>query len=354
MVNYQEEAAKITAAADQIVAEIQSRLAEKPDNDKPLFVVLGEDHFVAAHQVLHMLVLKKLADLNPALSLAVSLELQHNTLSKVFNHSAPGAEITEPLNDPGGVNSLRAQIATVRTFGADLSHKMSQCFLLKSGIPVHFNDTAVKFEDKISLDITDDPTQQAVKTIPHDDPDDEIEALSETGFYIRNYFMVKNAQRHADRTDADIHIQICGESHVAGYVFNHPYSKSQTSLLNQDGCHVLAIPVSSELYDLENEAIGSGLLLPGICLEGEKFNYSAAERTPRDATRNEERTWLNGIAPYIDLDPKVFKDTLEIELDSINRLRELFEQAIKESQKTAQTTPRLTGGGEDHPAGPVI
>lgn len=328
---YPNKARKIVAAADQIVAETLKRLEEKPQDGKPLFLILGETHSIAAHILLQLVVLKKLMNLN--LKIAVGLEQQHNFLQQEFSGYAKEVygflqNELPPIPDPGGTNGLRV-LYEHDYADANLAIKLRTRFLLEQGILTSFNDAA---SGERHLNAQDNLTCLTIETTPGVVKDSRISAVKPEGMHVRNRFMVEHAQEHAAQTGVNIYIQQCGNSHVVGKKPKLPFQQSLGALFMEAGHHIFTVPVFDQNpweAPEETEAIRLDIQLPGT-----EFRY---DLDPEKAYTN-EMAFLRGVLPHTGLDPELCENIEKFEDDCQGEVSRLFEQTLTDIHAKMEMT----------------
>ncbi len=251
--------------ADIIVEKALKRLKETPD--KPLILMLGEDHYVLSHPVIQMLVLKKLKD--HGVDIAFGKEFEHNNLAKNFYRKVKGVQEKESLsafiaeNDLNGSLSLKSYIAFGNFVSNAYSHKTLLNFILKEKIPNRFNDTATI---GTQLNNDDPQTKRAIKDLYPENIEDDLNVREAQAIHIRNHMMVQNAIAHTKKTRPRVYVQHCGAAHLIGSKKDQfLYQHSLTTLFKDMGYSVLVVPLLRRTLD------GKNLVPPDYNLEDKEI-----------------------------------------------------------------------------------
>lgn len=353
--------------ADRIVERTLRRLEDARAAGEPLVLLIGENHGAAAHQVIQILVLKKLKE--SGRKIAVGLELPHNSLLRGYysslgryreqNEKIAALEKHAASCDPDGAFTLKCNLGTAHFFAANMSKKSLLKFLHDKKISTGFNDAAItnpinEDEDvEPILDLSDDLTQRAAVNTGYK-ANEKIDAVSSSGMHIRNALIVERALDHAQRSHAEIYVQNCGTLHVAGTKANkaitHPYEHSLSALFRRVATPVLNVPLLSADFSAGDMSKNHGLAPdemilnikpPGPILYYPEWDLMATEH---------EWKHLNRLLRESGLDPKIYQCNTHDQLDAGDQaMKKYFEWDRKfllppANDSGADTQPRRAPG----------
>ncbi len=295
--------------ADAIVKQALKNLKEKPDDGKPLVLLIGEAHSAPAHKIIQMLVLKQLKE--KGINIAFGIEGEHNMLpqrfSEITNRTISEEEADYiKFRDPDGILTLKTDIGFRHYSEADLSRKILNRFALTHKISTRFNDAAKNQEG--DLNDQDSLNRQIIQDIlPHKTENVIIPTNKAEGIHVRNHIMVQNALKHAKDTQAQIYIQHCGAFHLMGCQIKGyediPYQQSLSPLFQKEGCSVFNVPLAN--WSFYQKIIPSDAppltheVMQHLEPPQDKFRYES----DNNEERIRERSWLKKALSASALDP---------------------------------------------------
>ncbi|HEY8190664.1 MAG TPA: hypothetical protein VIF12_08255 [Micavibrio sp.] len=267
-------AVQINETADRIADVIEFDLAAKPNDGRPLYVLLGEEHATSAHYLASMRIMQTVMDRGHRIACAI--EWPYNHMSVIFNQKAQSltpAKVNQSLRYLRAVACdhpvhLQSMTGHWNFVDAEVANTLRARFLLDRNISARYNDAAQW--DGASLWINHyDPVFQAI--IGHGEQNHSpIHSTERTGIYLRNIIMRNLAMEHAAMVRPEVYFQICGATHVAGNIKNrHPFEESLIPLFSAAGQHVRAVTFFSAL--LPEQALNSPFLLKGQDIHGPCF-----------------------------------------------------------------------------------
>ncbi len=307
-------AGRIRGAAQSIVYLIETRLAQKPQDGKPLYVMLGELHQAPEHQLVHMLVGSALRD--KGYNIAIGHERPYNAgwkqaleimgKARVVGNNQSVAALQKMTDSDFG--RMQMNFKNFRPVAAPYSHDLASNSFTRRGISMAFNDAARcdiesdkrldKYNSKLDmLDMLDEVSRSL--TAKHSIVmDDKASLMSVPGVHLRNRVIIMKACEHAAREKAEIYIQLCGNAHVVGIKNNvftkkFPYEESLTGLFRAQGDSVIGIPIFGKTLnarDIPEEALCNDSVVPGTVFSGWEFEGLGNQY---------ERLWLEAVMKHL-------------------------------------------------------
>ncbi|QQG37194.1 MAG: hypothetical protein HYS17_05380 [Micavibrio aeruginosavorus] len=225
-------------------------------NERPLVVLVGENHELPSHKILQTLLLQKLNTRRPR-GLAYGMEIAGTTPARVIETIETGARLTPEekyrlnTDDPSGQTALITYLAYINPASAPVARHTQLDFCRRAEIPTRFTDAAETASE--DLDAKDPITGQIMKDNPPGwrDSTQGQEGTSAYDFKIRNLVMTHEAQKHLQQTGAQLYIQQAGVAHILG---SKPHkSGCQDSLharFKDAGFDTLSVIMTSKPFDL--------------------------------------------------------------------------------------------------------
>lgn len=308
-------AARIHAVSENLVAAIEAG-RQSALSDGPLFVAMGEIHNQAVHGLAFLKTALQLKDRGYTVS--VGTELPYDVPDQIITARASEmmperlAPILVPklemLKNRESDDILKLQFIRNDVVENWLPHTWwhVQEKLHDRGIRYAFNDAALTESfslsggtQPLSLNMQDKHMQRIVA---QEWPlatgvitDRCVDACDELGMYLRNKTMVQRAHEHAQRRQADIYLQHCGNVHVAGATARREafsYSHSLVGLFEASGCNVLGFSFrrknDERIWQIPQDANMS--LVHTVTLEGETFMAQQ---------RKKEKIWLAEVTKHL-------------------------------------------------------
>lgn len=239
---------------DKIVLAINKWRAKTP-HDKPVFVLIGEWHNSAEHQLAQQMLLQRLrqSEFKPV----IGFETDHDFLAKCLRKKVYIPRLRS-LYDRDGCFSLQAYLACA--FGKvqpPLSSINLRKFCVNSVISCRFNDLSHTDIDPFPLDMEDPLTQQLTnQNVEKYDECRPVNPTSTLGVKLRNIGMVYNALNHLSQTSAPVYIHIVGTNHIRGmnrkYSVSYKYEDSMVALLKRENISVFTIMLP-DLFPLKSK-----------------------------------------------------------------------------------------------------
>ncbi len=228
-------------------------------SDKPVVVIMGEEHPKPAHRLLQQAVLHLSQE--SGLKPVYHFEYGHHLLEKLLRQRA--GFISEEIDslkskDANGHLLLRA----FKAYHDPMRYSPSASdnlfgFCIDKGISVSFTDAARKVDDFTLdthfFDVSDSATREIV--IQHLGSNvSDIEAVSfdnATAMAIRNDMMCQNSLKSAADSKPDIIIHHCGSHHAVGDArYGFSYEESLAKKFKDEGCPVLVVyPDTNNMSD---------------------------------------------------------------------------------------------------------
>lgn len=243
-INVEQDARVIASLADDTAARI---LAKRHDLDaagqknQPLFVALGEDHAMPAHQIFELAVLHSLK--NAGGRCLMGFEREHNLLMREYSEGSgyelsPAAASELRQQDRNGALSLKANIAFYRSETADHMSVTLLSYCLATNTPSMFSDAA-SYDD--FLDNNDPSTRASIASCLGEQAcQTSINSKSPAGVQVRNHHML-TTMLAAHNADAGVILQQTGVPHVVGRKSGGRRYRYHHSLLGLCGEHTPAV-----------------------------------------------------------------------------------------------------------------
>lgn len=226
------DAARVKAECARAVEGIEKRLVEVSSGDKPLVVLIGENHAMPSHMIFQMCVMDKLR--RAGIRFGVALEYPSNSVEDYYlsnietlgGNAVPGRDMTETLH------SIRKELATnptrhrllynvafltetpyARHSNATLTH-----YLDKYQIPIAFVDAAVDKDGYLKQDDSDTKNAiQEAERITGTKAGAVVRFEDHLGMAARNIHMTEASLRFATVLKAKLILLLTGNAHVLGY-----------------------------------------------------------------------------------------------------------------------------------------
>lgn len=287
-------------ATDLIVDTIHERLTEMPE-DKPLVVLMGEEHNTPTHHALQKMVISRLFSGKQHFTFAS--EHPHNfsasrlTIGNIKTSDFPTDILNQwNLLDNEGQDNLCTYLANSYIgLYSPVSCKNLYAFCYHNKITSVFNDAAY-YKDKkdpknrknnLYLDLNNPMTMIAKKV--YGTKKQKINVTSREGMAIRNIAMAFMALSHAEANHSPLVIQKTGLAHVFGDVsFNNkgekihcfPYQESLYATYKRTGAEVLAVfpTVKKHRYGINHlpenayNELSRSIVIDGISDKGFRFH----------------------------------------------------------------------------------
>lgn len=212
-------------------------------NGKPLIVLMGESHEIAAHSVLTTLTLRALHRQNPS-KIAFGVELPYDVIIADLlynNRHTPEEAAGLMMSDYDGQLNLRTYLDYIASDMATLSHRMTLEFCQSKEISTCFADAAMSKDDDNYIDLQDpyniDVFQKKIENLNTD----RVNARSPMGVALRNIIMQERLTTHLRYSGADTMIVSCGAAHVWGDGRNDEYEHSLAAFFHEAGTPCLSV-----------------------------------------------------------------------------------------------------------------
>ncbi len=296
------DAARIGSAAKLATDRILAAYTCREQVDRPLFVLIGENHYMPSHRIAAWLVARALKE--QGVSLAVGIEQPHNTIDYML---PPGlltrASFFLKPSEYNRKSLCQTVIREKRSEESPVSKMYVNTLFLEGGYAVSLIDAAST--QLHYLDQGDSLTFRHINQGINKKICSNIHVAEKDGLYVRNLFMKERMKEQAFAAGADIFIVICGIAHVAGFAEKDepgdkaPYNQSIASLCRQEGMQVLTLPLLTR--QVPEAAIPSESKNTPLYLDGPVFgSYS------KDGDK--ERLWLQGVLPALSCDVSILEN----------------------------------------------
>ncbi len=284
-------------ALDALEAEIIRRA---PTPEKPLVVIMGEEHTMSVHHMLQQGLMARLLNTVSPLPIALGMEVPHNLLEiaayDVLRYKRR-PDMHEMLGtvDRDGRNFLRVMRAGfVRTPYAPVAFQNRMAFCQKYQVSVRGHDMAyVANHGSYCLNQKDPLTRAMVESRAPLLAGDQIDAESVRGISLRNQFMAARTIDHMRETGAAVYILTCGAYHVlgmrAGYLRpEFPSTESLMACFREAGVNAMPVVTrfrwhkdcdDTEFLSVEgfNTLCNQGLLIKGVSMQSHTASDPAGE-----------------------------------------------------------------------------
>lgn len=299
-------------------------LAKKENNPKPTILIIGEIHPIPTHMVTQILVIKELKEQN--INFALGMEEPHNSVHSSFiNFAYKENEEYDKHRVSGGIKhknrdgvySLKTSVGINTYLYANLSHKILRQFALDQNISTKFNDAA---RDGNNLSHNDSLTKHFItKNHPGGH---SITLVNKDGMHIRNNIITYNALNHATRKQAELYVQTCGLSHIAGetnMLAHYKYEHSLSALFKDESCPIIVAPLLinhyinnyMERWHFQDHEIVSNLNTPSKAIIYNAFTFA----------KYREQSYLNKVLSASGLDTDMYNMD-----DKINQYQQEMQQ----------------------------
>lgn len=285
------------------IMELENWVLRDLPADKPLVVLVSEEHFTLSHKMLlHALLIAHFeqAVTSPDKSFAFGYELPHDFFGRY----------RDPANQTFSPVDLLHSLPNRLLFTDSMSKMFQYC--VDNKIPVRFNDIA-RAEGPLRtpiLDQTDPFTRELVtyaapellgKDIFRDPGDSRSARQNYMGFKLSDVAMFLKATAHMQETGCKIYIQHCGAGHIFGVDQLGGYQYSLTARFREGGYTVLpVVPSYEHLRKYLPRRVRRDQQFAKI--RGLDFNTEPSpQRRLRTAIDTEERKWnrINRASGYM-------------------------------------------------------
>lgn len=222
----------ITLECDRAAKAIENRLAEVSLGNRPLFVLIGENHSMPSHMVFQMGVMDRLRRIG--IPFGVALEYPSNSVEDHYlsnletysGESAPGrdkAETLESIRRELATNPTRHRLLYGVAFLTDTPYAPYSAstlihYLDKYQIPIAFIDAAVDVDGYLKQDDPDTKAAiQEAERISSTKAGEIIRFEDRLGMVARNIHMVQAGLKFATALEAKLILTVTGNAHVLGY-----------------------------------------------------------------------------------------------------------------------------------------
>ncbi len=211
--NTNEEAAHIlhnVITAYNAIIQRKQQLTKQGDN-KPLYVLLGEQHDSVSQKIAGTLLIKCLSETHYAEN--APADAAHKPIVAALEHPITIKSPT-PLNDERGNKVICSQSA------ANIDHLLNAHFSKNTPLTMKYFQMALSSMQHRLTTIFSDVARHDNRTLNlPNHADDGIDPRNEKGLHIRNKHMSAALQKEALKHDAPLAIQVCGQAHVNGGEF---------------------------------------------------------------------------------------------------------------------------------------
>lgn len=306
----------------------------RQDHNKPLILLMGEDHDLVTSQILQLCTLAILK--GKGQRVAYGLEYPDNTLISMkdhFNDLVRGKFAEQTLWDrfwqDENIKSSFDMRALMMLMNHDKYHYRAR-FCYDNGISCAFNDAAISATSEFLLDTTDPHVKEALndleyqgfKTYPRSRPD---------AVHARNLIIARNIQRHINALEnkPDIYVQMLGGFHVLGqsstdHKTHFPYHESVKETLKEMGYDVISL--TFDMHDVsipEDACLNDTLIVKGW--DKDRMNGTFEEELKRTSY------YVQELLPEFEHTTKADSQKFSIEL---------YQQVV-ERLKTYPSLPKL-------------
>lgn len=347
--NPEKTAARIRTVTGHIVSAIEKNLSERKANDnRPLFVPVGEQHDLPAHTLCLMNVIESLRRKDYKITLG--LELRCDTLTRCYVQTSRPALIAPEtilyLREKGNDTGLSLKASTLTAYPyARYSRGLLAHYVSKTGITARLNDAARTHDELIDIDPYDPENRAVLKeelSNAYDNPElrgtyravlngkDRLSGRSNRGMQLRDKIMARRALALAGEQNADIHIQHCGANHIRQTKDRpnnlHTYLKQKTP-------HVLPFSLAPE-YGLKRLLIDGFREYFNMQARGTVINdrhsiyYSGKLTDAQQAMLGDEANWLGAVMSNLDLDTGLITGLSDYKKEAAVTLAPIFKKAI--------------------------
>lgn len=241
--NVEEDAAALLASAKRtadVTLSYRAQLDREGKGNQPLVVLAGEMHPVISHTLHHILFTNELLKHESTAALIEQpYDLTYKGYKTLTGVKPTGSELAslKTLHDSRSL-SIKTIIAFKNYVEAHHSKMTWLQFLLNNHITVHLTDTSM---NGLYLD------------------PENVHALSRSGIHLRNQHMFRLSQEIAKTSKARIHIQQCGNAHIAGCNLagtGWPGYESLLYIFKRASVPVLAMPAFDRSFEMADMNFG--------------------------------------------------------------------------------------------------
>jgi hypothetical protein len=236
---------------------------------KPVIVLMGEEHELAASQLLQIALLKALKDIK--MGAPYGLEYPDNTLTSMKDHFKVVADAQTAKGFWSNAQAKRA--FDIRSLMMLMEHPKFHYrarFCLKENISVAFNDAAESERSEYMLDPHDADVSKALHDLEYQD----VKNLSRKRpdmVHVRNLVIARNIVKNLETfaQKPQVYVQMLGAYHVLGQesdniMERYPYHESVKELLLEMGYQVVSFSCLMEGIDPpENACFNRTVLAKG-------------------------------------------------------------------------------------------
>lgn len=175
--------------------------------DKPLVIMTGEVHDVVSHVVMPQLIMQRLKQSNPDLTIAHGIERAHN-LHEILTRGRDDV--------PEGQSLADAYVAYENALGVPVTRRNVMEFCRNNGISVRAVDmpSSPEYED---IDQSDSSTRAVIERHAPELLDARISGGSADGLKVRNFMALERTKAHIAESGADIYVLPYGGAHLFGW-----------------------------------------------------------------------------------------------------------------------------------------
>ncbi|PZQ48642.1 MAG: hypothetical protein DI551_01350 [Micavibrio aeruginosavorus] len=251
---YLENPYDLRPAADAIMDILHTKM-QRVAPEKPIVLLMGENHAAPAHILLQKLILSRLLDEeyeNPTQTFAYGLELPNevnqNTLKNIY-----GLTLAESRKLLGSEEGLGVQCAFLHTkYSAETTATRDDVKLF-----LYYNKIACGFHDLDSRDIQIKDGDQAYVSVVLNNSNarssryinelyakhgrSQINSIDNIGLHIRNRAIVDDVLETLEKNKKKLYVLSCGALHVFGSSNQFSYRFSLSALFAKAGIETVSV-----------------------------------------------------------------------------------------------------------------
>tara|TARA_R110002126_G_scaffold3263_1_gene18486 strand:+ start:181676 stop:182713 length:1038 start_codon:yes stop_codon:yes gene_type:complete len=266
-----------TTAAAKILAH-RKALDQQGLASQPLFVLAGENHWRPAQRLHHILLLEALRQSGERMTVAYEYPYNMADEDELRDYlrdveGFTGDDITPYLdfysNNPIGkgmcdmyVNMASTSLQSPYAMQT-LSHYMYTQHVSNRGEFIAFNSDAARTPAG-SLSLKDDFTKACIKECLGE-AKAGVSITSAKGMWIRNLYMANKLYQYADKQEARIAVQLCGQTHVNGDGQHNKSPQSLRGIFNlwaQPVFSVFQNGAAAEMHGIDDADCNNGTNIP--------------------------------------------------------------------------------------------
>ncbi len=242
----------VARAHDAILAR-RAEMDATGQLDKPLFVLIGEDHESVQHYLHHMVLLDRLAQYPK--SLAIAYEQPYDLLARFYRDNGayePNRQLVHYMNDVDRDTavSVKLRFSAVDNFSAYFAHKAlahTVVNVMDAHLDARFIGSDISYDSDELIETEDMRAADSLRRAGLD-ANEMYHISSPEGIHARNQHMARYLLDETRRYPASIVLQFCGIAHLNGDGDENRAEWGLAQILKAQGADVLIMPLKTESF----------------------------------------------------------------------------------------------------------